>query len=66
MKDKCSSTEGTTSTKPPGRNLRDQEPGGNLRCLKDGKQGRGLPKMRLESQVWVRFKVDLASHGKRV
>lgn len=50
---------------PKGRNLGDQEPRGNLRCLKDGEQGVGLSKMRLESQVWVRFKVDLASHGKR-
>lgn len=57
---------GNNKYKAPGRNLRDQEPGGNLRCLKDGKQGGGLPKMRLESQVWVIFKVDLASHDKRV
>lgn len=24
---------------PEGRNLGDQEPGGNLKCLKDGEQG---------------------------
>lgn len=42
------------------------EPGGSLRCLEDSEQGGGLPKIRLEPQMWVRFKVDLASHGERM